>query len=78
MARSKNSRKRIASVAHGKRMIMGTDWPIESYVDRVEYLGAVSWRLTKLTCWIDSQRLKYEMTLIQPRSAAYAWHWIGF
>lgn len=50
MARSKNSRKRIASVTHGKRMIMGTDWPIESYVDRVEYLGAVSWRLTKLIC----------------------------
>ena len=46
----KNSSKRIASVVHGKQMIMGTDWPIESYVDRVEYLGAVKWRLTKLLC----------------------------
>ena len=50
MARSKNNRKRIASVTHGKQMIMGTDWPIESYVDRVEYLGAVKWRLTKMLC----------------------------
>ena len=47
---SKNYSKRIASVVHGERNIMGTDWPIESYIDRVEYLGAVSWRLTKLLC----------------------------
>jgi len=43
-------RKRVATAQTGQRRILGTDWPVEAFVDRVEFLGRVRWVLTTGCC----------------------------
>ena len=45
-----SERKTIAQVEHGKRTVLGTDWPITSYLERVAGKGrrptwVVTWNL---------------------------------
>lgn len=45
-----NTNNRIATVEHEARTIMGTNWPVESFVTREEHFGKPYWLLTKYLC----------------------------
>jgi len=42
--------REIARVCTGTRLVMGTEWPIESYLTRQEYFGKVRWIITWNLC----------------------------
>lgn len=44
------NKKRITEKTTGTRQILGTDWPIYSYVERVAWLGKVEWEVTFSLC----------------------------
>ena len=42
--------KVIATHEHGSRTIMGTNWPVVSYVERQEHHGRVRWVVHRFVC----------------------------